>query len=96
MSEIDLKREVLSSMLDQGVAQAKSLLPSVNIDLIEKDREVLLDKLCQVCKSSGEDLLVVDEFIKSDLYEAYLESMAQMISVITEHLIGSSKKQTIH
>ena len=95
MADDVLKREIISEFLSQIQEMSKALVGADASVMDNIEKELLLDKLCSSCKSSGEDLVVVQEFMKTDVYKTYVESIELMTAAAIKHLTMSVNK-TVH
>lgn len=91
-----VKKEVIKDLLQQMISVSSNLTGEViTIDDIEK--ELIVNKMFEVCKSSAVDMLTVDEFMKTELYKTYVESIGLMTQALIKHIAERAiVDKTIH
>lgn len=95
------KREVIVKIVERGIEQANDLLSTISsnkINLSAESKEALVAKLEGVCASTAEEIIMVEEFLNSEIHQRYVESTSAMSKVVFEHLLEQAvqKKETIH
>lgn len=95
------KREVIVKIVERGIEQANDLLSTISsnkINLSAESKEALVAKLEGVCASTVEEIIMVEEFLNSEIHQRYVESTSAMSKVVFEHLLEQDvpKKETIH
>lgn len=95
----ELKRKLIREFIDGGIADAAAMITSVGgvpMEMDEIDRQLMVDKMYDVCVSSGEEMQAIEDFFKSDEYKTYVESVSAMTDVILKEAAKSIPNKTIH
>ena len=92
---------MIVKIVERGIEQANDLLSTVSsekITLSVESKTALVDKLEKVCSSTAEEIVMVEEFLSSEIHQRYVKSVSAMTDVVFEHLLeqAAPKKETIH
>ncbi len=94
-----VKRECIKVMIDQGLEESASILKNIGLDapsIDEIDKTILVNRMYEVCESSGKEIEFCEEFLKSEIYIRYCDSIKKMTGVIFEKMEEMMGGNTIH
>ncbi len=94
-----LKRECIEHLVEQGLAESKTLLEGLGVEFIppdDIDKQVMLGKMIAVCDSSGEEIVFCEDFLKSEMYKRYATSIKKMTGVILDYMTEYMGNNAVH
>lgn len=94
------KRQFINQLLENSINTTKEHLEKIGMGGVQIfdsiDRAVLINELVDACTLTGEELLVVETFLSSDLYKRFEESLAAMADIVFKKGISPVEKKTIN
>ena len=94
-----VKRECITTLVNRGLEESAAVLSQLGVasaPIDEIDKVVMINKMMEVCDSSGKEIAFCEEFLQSDIYIRYSESIKKMTGVIFEKMDEILTEKTKH
>jgi hypothetical protein len=94
-----VKRECIEFLVEQGIGQSESLFRKMGIEITpidSIDKKLIIDKMMKVCDSTGTEIKLCEEFLASEVFTRYSESISKMTEVIFNECTNIAELATKH